>query len=305
MKYKYSLGQFVVCLDDAYNLIKTSVRFFDVIEDERYNLLCRVDRLSNMSEIPKGILNVRDKMVEGQLRNYFFSALVNRRIVIVTDIMGGRSTIYAEEDSINDYSIYSMYVSLKRHIASLLCRDGNYLVLHGATVFSPTRNEAILVVGESGCGKSSISWYLINQFDYQLLSDDLTVFDIRNEKVEGSGGALFVTEDFVNRFRISRYDVVCPGRKMRIEVKSCQKKDVPITKVFIASGVADQRCEKIIEGNIRKEEMIASQRGWFMYENNQLKYQRVIEKISDTVEGFNVYLNNALMEDMKRIVGEQ
>ena len=304
MRYKYSLGQFIVCLDDVYNLIKTSVRFFDVFEGGTYNLLCKVDKLSNLSEIPKGILNVRDKMVEGQLRNYFFSALVNRRIVIVTNIVEGSTTVYAEEDSINDYSIYSMYVSLKKHIASILCKDGNYMVLHGATVFNPVNREAILVVGESGCGKSSISWYLINQFGYQLLSDDLTVYDIRNGKIEGEGGNLFVTEDFVERFQIPKYDIVCPGRKMRIFVKSCREKGLPITKVFIASGVSDQRSELIREGCIRAEKMIASQIGWFMYEKNKLKYQQIIEKIADEVEMYNVFLNSRLLDCLKQIVGE-
>lgn len=302
MKYKYLLGQYIIYIDDAYGLIHTSTQFFDTInDDEKYDLLCRIERISELKGIPKGLLNMKNKLIEGEINGKSYSILVNRRIAIVSDAEQEKITIYADDNSICDFSIYSMFICFKKHAAFLLCRDNRHLVLHGAVVYHPKKNEAYLIVGESGGGKSTISWTFI-QSGFDLISDDLAVVDCIDGRVNGGGGFLFVTEDFVQRYDISKYDVVSPGRKMKIEVPQYHKGNVPISKIMIASGVLNEQSRIIVDEPNKMKKIYNSQKGWAFYEKKGEECRKILRDISKGADVYEVFVNDSLQDFVGEII---
>lgn len=189
MIYKYKTGNYCVQIMDELDLLDLDFAFFEPADSaDRGDVICVISPFEGGADIPKGLLSMHGKLIEGHLRGKFYSILVNRKIVIESDIKKRYINVYADKGSINIMSVYSFFVCLKKHIVYMFSNKGN-AILHGALVYDPSRVGAHMILGGSGGGKSTINWMLL-QYGLELLSDDMTFINADRGEACGGGGYL-------------------------------------------------------------------------------------------------------------------
>ena len=291
MRYKYKIGNYCVQIIDESGLIGLDFAFFEPEESVNgYDAICTIKYFDDCIDVPQKLLSMQGKLIEGQLKGKYYSILVDRKIIIQSDKNNKYINIYADEGSITIMSIYSFFVCLKKHIIYMFSNKGN-AILHGALAYDPRHMGAHMILGGSGGGKSTINWMLL-QYGLELLSDDVAFIDVDRGMACGSGGYLYVTKDFVERFEIRDYTTVNPGRKNRITVNDCERSDVHILSVILASGVSDEKGFTIFDPETAYEEMIATQKGWIGYDSNMENVKRIIQRLAICTSVYKVFLNS-------------
>lgn len=290
MRYKYMVGKFSILIEDTYNLINLDFPFFD-FENEygQYDIICKIHRYEDFVGLSKGIFKVEGKLIEGDYKKEFYSILVSRKIIIISDTENAIINVYADNNSIMIMSIYSFYIILKKHIVHILTNKG-VILLHGSLIYNLKSKSTYMILGKSGGGKSSICWHLIER-GLQLLAEDIAVIDCVNNKASGGGGGLYVTADFIKRFEIEKYVTVSPGRKMRIAVSSCKKDKEDISLIFLASGVSG-KTNRMVENQKEKfDKMRNTQLEWRGYVDSKEECEKIINHFAQKVDVHELFLN--------------
>lgn len=301
MKYKYMVGNYCVQIMDEFGLLDLDFAFFEPADSvNRGEVICVINPFDDCVSIPKGLLKMHGKLIEGHIRGKFYSILVNRKIVIESDKELKHINVYVDKGSINIMSIYSFFVCLKKHVVYTFSNKGN-AILHGALVYDPRRMGAYMILGGSGGGKSTINWMLL-QYGLELLSDDMAFIDVDRGEVCGGGGYLYVTEDFVERFNINEYTIVNPGRKNRITVNDCERSNIQILSVILASGVSDEKGHIVSDSETVYEEMIHTQKGWIGYDCNMETVKNIMKRLAFNVNVHKVFLNSGTAHDLRDIL---
>jgi len=300
MRYNYRIGNYCLRIVDDLELIRLDFPFFEqMTNNDKYDAICVIKRYNDCKDLPKGLMKMYGKLIEGDLRGRYYSILVNRKIIIISDKNTKVIDVYADDEAISIMSVYSFFVCLKKHVINIFSSN-DYIMFHGALVYDPWLYRAYLILGESGGGKSSLS-YMLLQNGMSLLSDDIVVIDTNCIKACGSGGYLYVTEDFVNRFGIKEYKVVSPGRKMRVAVNTCTKTDVDIFSVMIAAGTSSKESYIITKMEEACEEMQNTQNGWIGYKEDCIS---IINLLALKTRIHKVFLNSNTKNYIENIVAK-
>lgn len=301
MNYKYKIGNHCVQIKDELGLLDLDFDFFEPADSvNRGDVICVMNPFDGCACIPKGLLEMHGKLIEGHLRGKFYSILVNRKIVIESDKKEKHINVYVDKGSINIMSVYSFFVCLKKHVVYIFSNKGN-AILHGALVYDPRRMGAYMILGGSGGGKSTISWMLL-QYGLELLSDDMVFMDVDRGEICGGGGYLYVTKDFVERFNIKEYTIVNPGRKNRITVNDCEKSNAQILSVILASGVSDENGLIVSDSETVYEEMMNTQKGWIGSDCNMETVKSIMRRLAFNVNVYKVFLNSGTAHDLRNII---
>lgn len=301
MRYDLKVGKYILGIEDDLNLIDLDFYFFKPVDiSYEFDALCRIQRYDENLDIPKSFLKMKGKLIEGSIRGKYYSVLVSRKIVIVTDIMNKRIDVYVEDNSINIMSVYSFYVCLKKHIIKIFS-DKENIALHASAIFDGEAGKAHLIMGHSNGGKSSLSWQLL-KYNQQLISDDITYINGKTGRISGGGGYLYVTDDFVTRFGVDNYQVVSPGRKVRVAVNEIDKAEIDIDTIIIAAGVSERESYQITDHDRCYEELLDLQKGWIAYNNDQVACNDIIQYLSIREKSIHkIYLNNCTKQYLDKI----
>ncbi len=305
MKYDLEIGNKVVRIHDENNLIHLDFDFFaHAISSNTVDADCNIKLFSDDINLPKGIFRLQGKLIEGVISNKLYSILVNRKVVIVSDKVNKVIDVYVEDNSINVMSIYSIFVCLKKHVAYTLFDEIN-LALHASAVYNSSVKKAYVILGKSGSGKSSLSYYFI-QHGMELLADDILCMNSMTGRVSGSGGSLYVTDDFIHRFDIKKYQVVNPGRKARIDVPNIAISDIEIEAVLIAKGQSEQNAYEICDVAKYQDVIFEMQKKWMLSIGDKDLCKKKMNKLIENIPKIYVmYLNHKTMENIGNlIVGE-
>ncbi len=305
MDYEFSIGNKKTVITDPLNYIVLDYDFFTPLTTNSGDYVCSIQSLEDhKNEKPLSFFlkpKSRKLDIKGFYQDKYISVLTNRNIFIITDIERRHIQVYCNKDSINEKSIYMFFCTLKKHIIRLLFAD-RVIPLHAACVYNKNINKAILIVGESNSGKSSICWQLQN-LGFQCIADDLVLYS--NDFIHTAIEYLYITKDFVDRFQLNDAKSVCAGRKYRITVTP-QLNSFPINNcaIILTHGINEQKRLDVLTN----KESIAKKIGVVhrQWSQNYTEYQtfsKGIESIISKIDNvFQLYLNNSLVANLSEII---
>lgn len=126
--------------------------------------------------------NLISKKTIGENKIYYYSS-TSAEFIIVHNMIGEYNINYANKKiTIFPYNIeYVVPFFLNSVVASMYGYRG-VLCLHGCSLLFENKN-VILVVGDSGSGKSTFSQALLNESNTRLLSDDIVPLFFKNREL--------------------------------------------------------------------------------------------------------------------------
>lgn len=218
------------CVDDPQNKIG---------DDNIHNncdFLCIIQPTEEDEEILEyKIPNVKQNIqLEGIHKNVFFTHIPRYELTAKTHLSGNIIKIYMKDFSITKKSLYLIRSIIRKHIIRLIYKNGD-AVVHAASIYIKEHDYSVLIAGESGAGKSSAVWYLLNNVNSLFMSDDVSVISKQNGHIGGDGGNIYVRPDFLKRFDIpiSKCSEVSPGRKFEIHIPNQSKTRLQVSPKYV------------------------------------------------------------------------
>lgn len=174
------------------------------------------------------------KYYEGITKDIFITCIPLYNLLAITHLNGNKIFIKVDKGSVTKKTYYIIRSLIRKHIIRLIFRK-NYVVFHASSLYIPNCNKGVLIIGRSGSGKSSFLWYMLNNTNATMCSDDVNVVSMDTDLISGNGENIFVGPDFFKFNKVLKMEFVevSPGRKIEIILPDAKKQVYKFKPNFI------------------------------------------------------------------------
>lgn len=240
--------------------------------DDVWHYECKlVDFTPATIDLPASIRQIMQRGIfSGFYQDTFYTLMLDYGLIGISQL-GTCSTILLLKDQLPDTrSVYLIRSIIRQHVHRHMFFD-NLVPLHASAVVLPEQDTAIMIVGKSGSGKSSMTWQFV-QCDCSLLADD-NVLCSPGGFISGSGGMVVVRPGFISMWcehlRPQALEV-SPGRKYALPVAN-KEADGIIPRMILLPRIDPLAASRIewTAWESATEDIMEAHQGW-VYSKNEL-----------------------------------
>lgn len=163
---------------------------------------------------------------------YHMNVVKNMGIIIYS-IIGEKVTYISEVNGkIRESSGYMLFTILKNHLNRYIFSDGLIPVHAALLCFDGGESpEGVVILGETGTGKSTLCYGIHKELGYGICADDLIVFNPDKREIYGYCEQFFLKEDVIHKYGLEE---ICKKRngKYGISVENSDLKRINKFKVI-------------------------------------------------------------------------
>lgn len=301
------IGNNCLILNDLYHLLCSRLWNNKYIDDE--NIHYYYANIKLFEDISKEIMNFLPKYFFNNLfgdnmdicfKNYFISLYNEYGLLIITDVINKKISIGIKQNLLCDKNFYMIYKQIINHFIKIIEIDN--LCIHAACI--EVNNKNLLIIGESGSGKSSLLYHFLrmNKVRATIISEDLCVINPHTNYLSGYCDSINLRNDFCDKFSIDEIKTIdiSPGRKKAIRIEPTLKLNVRNLDILYLEKGTKKEIIKINKKNMLLYYLKANKEKESEWKRNPLLMNRFNNFIESSINNcYKLTFNTSIDEIMK------